>query len=499
MTEKRQTKERDKERESQISSESLFQTSLLSSLPSTLSLPPSSFLSPFPPSWFSFSLTPSPSPSPSTSSSTSSPPFIFKSQNPSTPQKRCASSFRLSPPRSRKKRKMTENSEIQYDADDFQKRRRGVKNASSSSSSSSSFLFEDDLMMKVIQIETNNHQKEKERIKENLVSQFPLWFSALLRGHSILLYGYGSKKQIIEAFLDDGLDEAFPCIVVNGYHKAFQIKDLLNEITCDILDYPKLTFPSSVVQCDFIQEYFIACKNGYPRRKDRKWVHSFPNLEKYIPKNGLASMDVPAHLFLAIHNIEKAGGSSQDQTIFSLLASIPQIHLIASIDHIFASLSWDDVIRTRYNWMCVRSPTYQPYFYETRFDTFAENTSANREKCILQTLLALNGNSRSAFKALAKFQIANPKTKGMSFDDWFDVCFEELILSDPSVCLSYLLFFISNTNVFFHSDHLKTLQGFIREYTDHEFVKKRRMKDGQEVYWVEATEETLKNIMSQIE
>ncbi len=292
-------------------------------------------------------------------------------------------------------------------------------------------------MSDVIAIETKNHQKEKRRIADNLMSQFPLWLCALTRGHSVLLYGYGSKKHIIETFLDDGLDEQFPCIVVNGYHGAFQIKDLLNEITCDILDYPKLTFPSPIVQCEFIQEYFVACKNGYPSRKDRKWVHSFPNLEKYIPTTGIKAMDVPPHLFLAIHNIEKAGRSSQDQNLLSMLASIPQIHLIASVDHIFASLTWDDVIRTRYNWMCVRAPTYQPYFYETRFDTFAENTSASREKCILQALVALNVNSRSAFKVLVQHQLANPKSKGMSFDEWFDVCYEDLILSEQSVVIYY--------------------------------------------------------------
>ena len=47
---------------------------------------------------------------------------------------------------------------------------------------------------------------------------FYSYFSLL--GRNLLLYGFGSKKLLIESFLHDGLVQNFPCLVVNGYHKV---------------------------------------------------------------------------------------------------------------------------------------------------------------------------------------------------------------------------------------------------------------------------------------
>lgn len=54
-------------------------------------------------------------------------------------------------------------------------------------------------------------------------------------------------------------------------------------------------------------------------------------------------LHIPARAFLLIHNIDgPALRTPQAQSVLSLLASIPQLSIVASIDHINAPMLWDN-------------------------------------------------------------------------------------------------------------------------------------------------------------
>jgi hypothetical protein len=73
------------------------------------------------------------------------------------------------------------------------------------------------------------------------------------------------------------------------------------------------------------------------------------------------------------------------QEALSLLAAVPGIHIIASIDHILSPLRksssqllamadswlsvWDSRLMSRFKWLWHHTPTFAPYDVETRYDT----------------------------------------------------------------------------------------------------------------------------------
>lgn len=129
---------------------------------------------------------------------------------------------------------------------------------------------------------------------------FPKWLYILNQGFNVLLYGLGSKKQLLETFHSIHLMNE-TVMVVNGFFPSLTIKDILNTICNDILNIN------------------MASRN----------YHEIVDAVKiYLHNNDM-------NIFLLIHNIDGVMlRNHKAQLILSRLASIPQIHLIASVDHI---------------------------------------------------------------------------------------------------------------------------------------------------------------------
>ena len=82
--------------------------------------------------------------------------------------------------------------------------------------------------------------------------------------------------------------------------------------------------------------------------------------------------------YIIVHNIDgKALRSVHAQTVLSLLADIPNVHMIASIDHILAPLCkmvvetfsvWDFGHISRFRWLWHDVTTFSHYDRETGFD-----------------------------------------------------------------------------------------------------------------------------------
>jgi origin recognition complex subunit 2 len=74
-------------------------------------------------------------------------------------------------------------------------------------------------------------------------------------------------------------------------------------------------------------------------------------------------------VYILVHNID---GESlrypQTQLILSLLATLKQIRIIASIDHLNAPSLWNQGMSMRFNWIWHDVTNYQNYLEETKFD-----------------------------------------------------------------------------------------------------------------------------------
>lgn len=150
------------------------------------------------------------------------------------------------------------------------------------------------------------HRKAMKNMAQYNTSFFNKWLYLLYSDFNILLYGLGSKKDILQQFQNEHLSDV-PVIVINGFFPSLSIKDVLDGILKDLLGV-KESFADVYEACEAV----------------------IREMEFYT--------DV--HLFLVIHNIEGDGlRNSKAQNVLSMLAVLKNVHIVASIDHINGPLS----------------------------------------------------------------------------------------------------------------------------------------------------------------
>lgn len=151
------------------------------------------------------------------------------------------------------------------------------------------------------------HKKRIKNLFDSNVFDFDQWNIILNEGFSIVLYGLGSKRNILTQYHKKLTDNGMPVLVVNGYFPSLTIKDVVDAIYIDLLEH----------------------KEGF--------VNIFETVE--LIKNDFERMN-DKHFYLIVHNIEgEMLRNSKSQNILAALAEVPNIHLVASIDHINTPLS----------------------------------------------------------------------------------------------------------------------------------------------------------------
>lgn len=147
------------------------------------------------------------------------------------------------------------------------------------------------------------HEKAIRKLTKTNCAHFDKWMYLMHENFNILLYGLGSKRDILNRFYEKCLKN-LPTVVVNGFFPSLSIKDVLDGIILNLLEL-KENRSNFYDACDLIEREL-----------------------SYIPET---------HLYLIVHNIEMMK-SEKAQGVFARLAKINNIHFIVSIDHINAPL-----------------------------------------------------------------------------------------------------------------------------------------------------------------
>ncbi|KAL0958186.1 hypothetical protein HGRIS_000349 [Hohenbuehelia grisea] len=145
--------------------------------------------------------------------------------------------------------------------------------------------------------------------EDSKIALFARFMRELQEGFNLLFHGFGSKRRFLNSFATERCAKEGHVVVANGFHPGFAFKDLLGSFD-NIPELSETVSSSSSVenQVARIHEFFLAS---------------------------------PRHLYLIVHNIDApAFRSTKIRSYLSLWALNPHIHLVASIDHINASLLW---------------------------------------------------------------------------------------------------------------------------------------------------------------
>ncbi|KAJ3119789.1 Origin recognition complex subunit 2 [Nowakowskiella sp. JEL0407] len=182
---------------------------------------------------------------------------------------------------------------------------------------------------------TLKHKKEIEELNFWHEELFEQWvFELTLGDFNLMFYGYGSKINLISKFVDKYLIDA-PVVVVNGFFPSISIREILLQIVQGVLQLPDV--PASPPELLAAIEYYFEDDNR--------------ELEK---------------LYVVIHNIDGTNlRNEKSQSYLSQLASISNIHLIASIDHINAPLLWDSAATCRFNFVWHDVTNFTPHITES--------------------------------------------------------------------------------------------------------------------------------------
>ncbi|CAH1984569.1 unnamed protein product [Acanthoscelides obtectus] len=293
---------------------------------------------------------------------------------------------------------------------------------------------------------SKEHEKCIEQLTKINESYFKKWLFLLNENFNILLYGLGSKRNIIKKFHMEYLKD-MPVIVVNGFFPALTIKNILDSIIVDLLKMNES--PSNPTEaCNLIIEEFQA-----------------------MPET---------HLYLLIHNIEgDMLRNTKAQNALAMLASVRNIHLLASIDHINAPLIWDHIRLSKFNYIWFDVTCFSPYVEETSFEKsmMIAQTGALALSSLRNVFLSLTSNSKSIYLVIVKHQLEHGKNQfyqGISFKDLYMACRESFVVSSDLA-----------------------LRAQLTEFIDHKMVKLKRSVDGTEYLIIPLASNLLQKLLDE--
>ncbi|XP_032493108.1 origin recognition complex subunit 2 isoform X2 [Phocoena sinus] len=277
---------------------------------------------------------------------------------------------------------------------------------------------------------------------------FHKWMLQLHLGFNIVLYGLGSKRDLLERFRTTMLQDCIH-VVINGFFPGISVKSILNSITEEVLNHMG-TFRSVLDQLDWI-------------------------INKFKEESSL-------ELFLLIHNLDSQMlRGDKSQQIIGQLSSLRNIYLIASIDHLNAPLMWDHAKQSLYNWLWYEATTYSHYTEETSYENslLVKQSGSLPLSSLTHVLRSLTPNARGIFRLLIKYQLDNqdnPYYIGLSFQDFYQQCREA---------------FLVNSDL--------TLRAQLTEFRDHKLIRTKKGTDGVEYLLIPVDNGTLTDFLEKEE
>jgi origin recognition complex subunit 2 len=331
---------------------------------------------------------------------------------------------------------------------------------------------------------------EVEKLEESYTSSFEDWRFLSTMNHSLLFYGVGSKRELLNRFASDELEKDGDVLVIDGFDKDVTIEGLLELIIDNWLGGERPSYNRYDVH---VGRNGMRGMHTYPHRGDPSTVQ-----RAIAIANALAGV-VPVTLrplYLVIHNID--GVALRNATAQEALAGLvshsttprgfSSLRLMASVDHVNGpALLWDSLTCSRFRWIWKQVHTHRPYVKEVTESKISdlpktlqrkrvlelelENTT---EKSVFSVLTSLAPRHTEALQQLASLQLAQA-AKGAEWVDYKDLyqrIHKQLIVS---------------------TDH--QLRYFLKELGDHGIIE-RSADASVPSYRIPYSEDKLKQILN---
>lgn len=294
---------------------------------------------------------------------------------------------------------------------------------------------------------------EIQRIEAEYKSDFGDWRFLLSTNHSLLLYGAGSKYNLLNSFAEEELSKEGYILVIDGFQKEADAEGILDILVDSFLDgkepqpmrgidHKDGDFPvvgiSSATQSDDLVDRAIYVSRALAHKAS----------ETLVP------------IFVVIHNIEGDGLRTRIQqdalaalVVNSTVANgVASIRLVASFDHVDTpALLWSPATATNFSWIWKEVHTRRPHSHELVMLKDQERRKAASKKD--SEGLALTQKAASVLQHLAprhtevlqilarlqlEAQTSDGSSKGVSYFTWRDRCKASFAVNKNSVLDTYL-------------------------------------------------------------
>lgn len=267
------------------------------------------------------------------------------------------------------------------------------------------------------------HFSQRRQLVHKYQLLYSQWLFELQSGLNLIFYGIGSKRLFLLDFVQNCVlqrNDECDCLVINGYNPLTSFNEILKQIVV-MLKLKKV-----------------------PKRIGEIVDHLITHFAKKKTKD--------VELVILFHNIDSEPlRDERTQDYISKLAAIPQIQLIASMDHISTPLLWDSTRLANFNFTWHNITTFQDYLTEMSFKdplTFGQQNNSSGSKGAKYVLSSLTTNSRNLYKILATQQLSLMQDEelskgntsrhllrgsikhGLEFQRLFQLCAEEFISSN---------------------------------------------------------------------
>ncbi|KAM0752498.1 origin recognition complex subunit 2 [Meredithblackwellia eburnea MCA 4105] len=178
--------------------------------------------------------------------------------------------------------------------------------------------------------------------RASYVKNFAEWRYELEQGFNIILYGFGSKRTILNAFAERAQASA-NTIIVNGFDPAVVLQDLVAALEELIVPEDKQEVVASKSRKGRASKGKGKAKtesNGTTPAVPKLQVSAIEGrIRKLCDNIGEEEGGKNRRIYVAIHNLDgPVFRTPKNLGLLALLASHPRIHLIATIDHLRAPL-----------------------------------------------------------------------------------------------------------------------------------------------------------------
>ncbi|KAK1263517.1 Origin recognition complex subunit 2 [Acorus gramineus] len=306
------------------------------------------------------------------------------------------------------------------------------------------------------------HEKEITSLLNSYKDLYSTWLLELRFGFGLLMYGFGSKKILLEDFASSTLSD-FGVIVINGYLQSINLKQVVSTMAEVLWEQLKTKRKISARNMPKVQQPFSS--------------QSMEDLLLFL--DGSHAKEIDCLICVIVHNIDGPGlRDCESQQNLARLASCTQVRMVASIDHVNAPLMWDKkMVHTQFNWCWYHVPTFAPYKVEGVFFPLILTSGGTTQsaKTAIIVLQSLTPNAQSVFKIIVEYQLAHSEEEGMPISVLYTQCRERFLVRSQT-----------------------TLSSHLTEFKDHELVKMRRHVDGQDCFYIPLPSESLEKLLQEL-